>query len=344
MRITLGVLETAVPQENETWKPHHNLMMLGSLATDILFAAVLMDRCPLEKQEITRWDADTRLPLPRCVLLFYEYTDSIGDSISRDSDEILETPLPLIIVGRTIFTMPRGAVLRYWLSLIIDRRAQLVLYLRMLDIPAPQMYEHRADDKQPASQFDRYRLLVSIWLRGRWWEFRYCSWWSLTHMTISQMMLPEFDQEMANSRRVLEAVPEDNYSWKPHEKSMTLGRLAGHVAEMPGWAIVTINQDKLELTPGMSATTATSKEQILSVFDKSLVIAREALAGASDETLMANWSLIVGGHNVFTMPRTAVLRSMVMNHMIHHRAQLGVYLRLLDVKVPGVYGPTADDK
>ena len=163
-------------------------------------------------------------------------------------------------------------------------------------------------------------------------------------MTISEMMLPEFDQEMAATRKFLERVPEDQYGWKPHEKSMTLGRLAGHVAEMPGWAAITINQDQLDLKPGMGATTATSAEQILAVFDGSLGAAREALAGASDETLLAPWSLIMGGHTAFTMPRTAVLRNMVMNHMIHHRAQLGVYLRLLDIPVPGVYGPSADDK
>ncbi len=163
-------------------------------------------------------------------------------------------------------------------------------------------------------------------------------------MTIGEMMLPEFDQEMASSRKILEAVPEDNYGWKPHEKSMTLGRLAGHVAEMTSWVVATINQDKVEMTPGTPPTTATSKAQILQVFDGELGAARAALAGVSDEAMMQPWSLIMGGHTVFTMPRIAVFRSMVMNHMIHHRAQLGVYLRLLDVPLPGVYGPSADDK
>lgn len=163
-------------------------------------------------------------------------------------------------------------------------------------------------------------------------------------MKIGEMMLPEFDQEMASSRKVLEAVPEDKYGWKPHEKSMTLGRLAGHVAEMTSWAVATINQDKVEMTPGTPPTTATSKAQILHVFDGELGAARAALASVGDEAMMQPWSLIVGGHTVFTMPRIAVYRSMVMNHMIHHRAQLGVYLRLLDVPVPGVYGPSADDK
>lgn len=163
-------------------------------------------------------------------------------------------------------------------------------------------------------------------------------------MTIGEMMLPEFDQEMASSRKILEALPEDKYGWKPHEKSMTLGRLAGHVAEMTDWAWTTMRQDKLEMTPGTPPTTATSKAQILDVFDGALGKARAALAGATDEAMMQPWSLIVGGHTVFTMPRIAVFRSMVLNHMIHHRAQLGVYLRLLDVPVPGLYGPSADDK
>ena len=163
-------------------------------------------------------------------------------------------------------------------------------------------------------------------------------------MTISEMMLPEFDQEMASTRKLLECVPEDNYGWKPHEKSMTLGRLAGHVAELPGWATATIKLDKLEMQPGMGAGTATSREQLLAMFDKNASEGRAALAGASDEHLAAPWSLIVMGHTAFTMPRVAVLRSVVMNHLIHHRAQLGVYLRLLNVSIPGLYGPSADDK
>jgi len=163
-------------------------------------------------------------------------------------------------------------------------------------------------------------------------------------MTIAQMMLPEFDQEMANSRKMLAALPDGNFEFKPHEKSMALGRLAGHVAEMPGWAVVTLTQDKLEITPGMKPTTATSREQVLELFDKDVTKAREVLAGTSDESMMANWSLIVNGHTAFTMPRAAVMRGMVMNHMIHHRAQLGVYLRLNNLPVPGMYGPSSDDK
>ena len=163
-------------------------------------------------------------------------------------------------------------------------------------------------------------------------------------MTISQMMLPEFDQEMEKTRKTLERLPEGNLGYKPHEKSMTLGRLAGHVAEMPSWALTTIAQDRLEMTPDMKPTVATSKAQVLEVFDRFVGPAREALAGASDEDLMKPWTLIYGGQTVFTMPKMAVLRGMVMNHLIHHRAQLGVYYRLNGVPVPATYGPSADEK
>lgn len=163
-------------------------------------------------------------------------------------------------------------------------------------------------------------------------------------MTISQTLLPEFDNEAASTRKILACVPEDKFGWKPHEKSMTLGRLASHVAEMGYWAIVTINQDTLELTPGQKPFNAATSEELLAAFDKNISEGRAALAAASDEAMLANWSLIYGGHVAFSMPRVAVIRNMVMNHMIHHRGQLSVYLRMLDVPVPGMYGPSADDK
>ena len=162
-------------------------------------------------------------------------------------------------------------------------------------------------------------------------------------MSISQMLLPEFDQEMANTRKLLNCVPEDKYSWKPHAKSMALGRLASHVAELPDWAVETINRETLELTPGMKPWIAESQAELLSRFDKNVAEARAAIAGASDADLAVEWSLIFGGRKVLTMPRAAVLRGVVMNHLIHHRAQLGVYLRLNDVSIPGMYGPSADE-
>jgi len=145
----------------------------------------------------------------------------------------------------------------------------------------------------------------------------------------------------------LERIPEDKLSWKPHEKSMPLGRLAGHVAELAGWAIPTIKQDSLDFAPAgappVQPTIATSRKQVLEIFDKNREESRAAITSASDEHLMKNWSLMRAGKTLMTMPRVVVLRSFFMNHLIHHRAQLGVYLRLNNIPVPSVYGPSADE-
>jgi uncharacterized damage-inducible protein DinB len=163
-------------------------------------------------------------------------------------------------------------------------------------------------------------------------------------MKISDALLPEFDVEMANTRKTLERVPEDKLDWRPHLKSMTLGRLAGHVAELPGWATATVRTDKLNLdTAGLKPLVASSRNQVMEEFDKRVVEARAALAETSDERFMQPWSLEYGGKTLFTLPRVAVVRSMMLNHIIHHRAQLGVYLRLNDVPVPSIYGPSADE-
>jgi len=162
-------------------------------------------------------------------------------------------------------------------------------------------------------------------------------------MPISEMLLPEFDQEMANTRKILERVPEDKLSYKPHEKSMTLGRLAGHVAELPSWVAHTLKVEVLELQPGQQAFSPKSSRELLDKFDESTKEARETISGASDEELRKTWTMNYAGKTVLSMPRSAVLRTVVMNHLIHHRAQLGVYLRLLDVEIPGMYGPSADE-
>jgi len=167
-------------------------------------------------------------------------------------------------------------------------------------------------------------------------------------MTLSELFLPEFDQEMARTRQLLERVPDGNMTWKPHEKSMTLGRLAGHVAELPQWAAMTFQVSELDLappgTPGApQGFTAPSRAALLEKFDQVSQEARTALAAAGDDAFHAPWTLKFGGREVFTMPRLSVFRSMVMNHLIHHRAQLGVYLRLEDIPIPGMYGPSADE-
>jgi uncharacterized damage-inducible protein DinB len=166
-------------------------------------------------------------------------------------------------------------------------------------------------------------------------------------MKISDMFLPEFDQEMTTARKTLERIPEDKLGWKPHEKSMTLGRLAGHVAELAGWAVPTLTQDSLDFAPPgqppMQPTIATSRKQVLDIFDKNREESRKAIAGTSNDEFVKNWTLLRGGQTIMTMPKIAVLRSFCINHVIHHRAQLGVYLRLNDIPVPSVYGPSADE-
>ena len=163
-------------------------------------------------------------------------------------------------------------------------------------------------------------------------------------MAIGDALLPEFYQEMANTRRTLERIPEDRLAWKPHEKSMPIGRLAGHLAELPGFATMTITTESLNLsTAGLQPLVATSRNQVLEEFDKKVAAARAAIAGASDEHFLKPWSLEYQGKTMFTMPRVAVVRGMMLNHVIHHRAQLGVYLRLNNVPVPSIYGPSADE-
>jgi uncharacterized damage-inducible protein DinB len=163
-------------------------------------------------------------------------------------------------------------------------------------------------------------------------------------MSISQSLLPEFDQEMAGTRRVLERVPADKFSWGPHEKSMNFGRLAVHLAELPSWTTMTLNTSELDFAATPYAPTQVETTQdLLNIFDKATSEARAALAGAGDEVFFQNWTLRNGDHLIFTLPKIAVLRSFVMNHIIHHRAQLTVYLRLNDIPVPSLYGPSADE-
>jgi uncharacterized damage-inducible protein DinB len=165
---------------------------------------------------------------------------------------------------------------------------------------------------------------------------------------IAESLLPEFDHEMATTRALLERVPDAQAGWKPHEKSMALGQLAIHVATLPYWAIVTLRETELDLNPpggpgyqmpGFASTAAT-----LQVFDENVKEARQVIASASDAQMTAGWTLKNAGATVFTLPRIGVLRSMVMNHLIHHRGQLSVYLRLHDVPLPAIYGPSADTR
>jgi uncharacterized damage-inducible protein DinB len=168
------------------------------------------------------------------------------------------------------------------------------------------------------------------------------------HMAISQMYLPEFDQEAANTRKTLERVPDDKWDWKPHAKSGTIGWLAGHVANLNNWATVTIQTEQLDFAPvngpRYEPPKTRNRKELLEVFDKVTAEARTAIAGVSDADLMKPWTLLMGGQTLFTMPRAAVLRSFCFNHLVHHRGQLTMYLRTLDIPVPALYGPSADEQ
>jgi uncharacterized damage-inducible protein DinB len=162
-------------------------------------------------------------------------------------------------------------------------------------------------------------------------------------MPISQMLLPEFDHEMANTRKLLECVPDGKFDYKPHDKSMALGELAGHVAEIPSYGGAAIRLERLDMKGDEKPFRPTSKKEILERFDKNVAETRAAIAGVSDEDLAKIWAFSFAGREVFSMPRVAVLRAMMMSHLVHHRAQLGVYLRMNNVEFPGMYGPSADE-
>lgn len=166
-------------------------------------------------------------------------------------------------------------------------------------------------------------------------------------MSISQMLLPEFDQEMATTRGLLAVVPEGNPEWRPHAKSTTLGALAVHIAMLASLAESAIHEQERDFNPPggrpFAPPTFTTTAKLLELFDANVARGRAAIEGASDKALLEEqWSLKTGGHTIFTLPRVAVLRTMVVNHIIHHRGQLSVYLRLNDVALPSIYGPTAD--
>lgn len=166
-------------------------------------------------------------------------------------------------------------------------------------------------------------------------------------MALSASLLPEFDHEMANTRKTLERVPEDKFDWKPHQKSFSMGSLSTHLATLPSWAAITVERESIDIAPEgekpIPNEPVKSNAELLERFDANVAAARAAIAGASDETLLATWTLLSGGKTIFAIPRVAALRSFVMNHNVHHRAQLGVYLRLNDIPVPSIYGPSADE-
>jgi uncharacterized damage-inducible protein DinB len=160
-------------------------------------------------------------------------------------------------------------------------------------------------------------------------------------------LIAEYDREVERTRKMLEAIPADvDWHYKPHVKSMELGRLAGHIAELPGdWTLHTVNQDKLEFAADhkFEPYSATTKEALLKKYDEKLSEARAALAATTGDKWDKHWQFVFGGQVWIDQPRHQVMREMVLSHMIHHRAQLGVYLRAIGAKIPGMYGPSADE-
>jgi uncharacterized damage-inducible protein DinB len=166
-------------------------------------------------------------------------------------------------------------------------------------------------------------------------------------LAIIDSLLPEFDHEMATTRRLLDRIPEGRFSWKPHDKSMSLGQLSAHLANIPFWCTATLAAPELDLNTiadGARPKVPDTRADLLKTFDDKVATARARLAATTDPELNAPWTLKQGDQEFFTMPRISAIRSFVISHSIHHRGQLSVYLRLNDVPVPPIYGPTADEQ
>ena len=163
-------------------------------------------------------------------------------------------------------------------------------------------------------------------------------------MALSDMLLPEFDHEMATTRTVLERVPDGRFDWKPHDKSFSLGQLAQHVATIVWWGSITLEQSDFDVAGGPKVTPVENRAALLELFDRHRTATRQALTGKTDAELMAPWALKHGAATIFSMPKATVWRSFVMNHLVHHRGQLSVYLRMQDVPLPAMYGPSADEQ
>lgn len=158
-------------------------------------------------------------------------------------------------------------------------------------------------------------------------------------------ILAAFDQIVAGTKAVLAAVPEDQLDWRPHDRSWTLGELATHLANLPNWTMATLSVSEFDISPadgGPPPMAALTTTELAEALERSAAVARSAIEGCSDADLEGPWTMLVGGEARFTLPKSVVVRTFIMDHMIHHRAQLGVYLRMLDVPVPQVFGPTAD--
>ena len=167
-------------------------------------------------------------------------------------------------------------------------------------------------------------------------------------MSIGESFLPEFEMEMSGTRRALERIPDEKLDWQAHPKSRTIGWVANHLAEIPGWVPGTLTQDVWDINPEggepYQSPALTAISQILELFDDGVAAAKKQLAATSDDDFAKLWSLKAGGETLITMPKADVIRRWVINHSIHHRGHLCVYLRLNDIAVPALYGPSADEQ
>jgi uncharacterized damage-inducible protein DinB len=161
--------------------------------------------------------------------------------------------------------------------------------------------------------------------------------------SVSETLLAEFDREASLTRRLIERIPPDKLDWRPHPKSTTMGGLGRHLAHMVAWAPVALTSEEFDIAARKPMPPTSTIADILSIYDANVAETRSLIRGQSDEELNRDWALTAGGRRVVVMPRAAVVTSMVVHHMIHHRGQLSVYLRLNDVPVPSIYGPSADE-
>jgi uncharacterized damage-inducible protein DinB len=162
---------------------------------------------------------------------------------------------------------------------------------------------------------------------------------------LNQPFIEELKHEAASTKKMLGRIPEDKFGWKPHEKSKTLGQLASHVADLPGFLNSILTMDELDFAKGAyKAYDTKTPEELMNLLQEKLDEVLQTLQNTNDERMLADFTLRSGDHVIVTLPRIAAVRSMALNHIVHHRGQLSVYLRLLDIPVPGMYGPSADEK
>ncbi len=162
-------------------------------------------------------------------------------------------------------------------------------------------------------------------------------------MSIKKALLIELEREKENTKRVISRLSDNQFGYKPHEKSMTLGELANHIVELHNWVDFVINKDVFDFHKDYKPSTLTTTEELLKVLDEGFEKNKAVIEQMDEQVVFEKWSLQAGDHVIASMPKTAALRFIVTNHLIHHRGQLTVYMRLLDIPVPGVYGPSADD-